>query len=133
MSKLAQQLQVVQSSKSQIQPIRCDFCGSDHPNGHCSYQNNSSEAKVNYMSNQGRQDDFYNNNNYQNNMSQGWKRNQNKGLGWKQDVGLSNRKASFQQQQPLYPPVKERLSKFKNTLEKFMKASLANQRIMKRQ
>jgi len=35
------------------------------------------------MSNQGRQSGFSNNNNYQNNMSQGWKSNQNEGFGWK--------------------------------------------------
>ena len=37
MAKLPQQLHVVHSSRSQIQPIRCDFCGGDHPNGHYSY------------------------------------------------------------------------------------------------
>jgi len=71
--------------------MRCDFCGSGHPNGHCSYQTNSSEAEVNYMNNQGRQCGFSNNNNYQNNMSQGWKSNQDQGFGWKQDVGPSNK------------------------------------------
>ena len=35
------------------------------------------------MSNQGRQSGFSNNNNYQNNMSQDWKSNQNQGFGWK--------------------------------------------------
>ena len=39
------QLYVVHSSQSQSQSIRCDFCEGDHPNGHCSYQNNSPEAK----------------------------------------------------------------------------------------
>jgi len=82
----------VQSFHNHTKPIRCD-----HPNGHCSYQNNSSEAKVNYMSNQERQDEFYNDNNYLNNMSQGLKSNQNQGFGWKQDVGSSNRRTSFQQ------------------------------------
>jgi len=45
MAKLPQQLYVVHSSQSQIQSIRCDFCGGDHPNGHCFYQNNSPEAE----------------------------------------------------------------------------------------
>jgi len=54
-SKLPQQLQVVQSSQSHTQLIRCDFCRGNRPNGHCSYQNNSSEVEINYMSNQGRQ------------------------------------------------------------------------------
>ena len=63
-SKLPQQLQVVKSSQSQTQPIQCDFCGGDDPNDHCSYQNNSSEGEVNYMSNQGRQGGFSNNKNY---------------------------------------------------------------------
>jgi len=43
-SKLPQQLQGVQFFQSQTQPIKCDFCKGDYPN--------SSEAEVNYMSNQ---------------------------------------------------------------------------------
>jgi len=35
--------------------MKCDFCGGDHPNGHCSFQNNSSEEKAHYIGNQGRQ------------------------------------------------------------------------------
>jgi len=37
MDNLPQQLHVVHSSQSQSQSIRCDFCGGDHPNGHCFY------------------------------------------------------------------------------------------------
>ena len=37
MDKFPEQLQVVQSFQSQSQPIRCDFCGGDHPNDDCSY------------------------------------------------------------------------------------------------
>jgi len=48
MAKLPQQLHVVHSCQSQSQPIRCDFCGGDHLNGHYFYQNNSLEAEVNY-------------------------------------------------------------------------------------
>jgi len=81
MAKLPQQLHVVHSSQSQNIPIRCDFYGGDHPNGHCSYQTNSPEDEVNYMGNQGRQGGF------SNNYSQGWKSNQNQNFGWKQDYG----------------------------------------------
>jgi len=60
--------------------MSCDFCGGNHPNGQCSYQNNHSQEEVNYMGNQGRQGGF--SGNYQNNnMSQGWVRNQNQGFG----------------------------------------------------
>jgi len=45
MAKLPQQLYVVHSSQSQSQSIKCDFCGGDHPNGHCSYHNNSPEPE----------------------------------------------------------------------------------------
>jgi len=55
MSKLPQQILVIQSSQSQNQSMRYDFCGGDNPNGHCSYQNNLSEEEVHYMGNQGRQ------------------------------------------------------------------------------
>jgi len=37
MAKLPQQLQVVQSSQNQSQPMSCDFCGDNHLNGQCSY------------------------------------------------------------------------------------------------
>jgi len=58
MSKLPQQLQVVQSSQNQIQSINCDLCGGEHPNGQCTYQNNPSHEEVHYMGNQGRQSGF---------------------------------------------------------------------------
>jgi len=45
MPNFPQQLHVVHSSQSQSQPIWCDFCEGDHPNGHCSYQNNSPEVR----------------------------------------------------------------------------------------
>jgi len=41
MTQLPQKLRVVQSLQSQNVPLRCDFFGGDHPNGHCSYQNNA--------------------------------------------------------------------------------------------
>jgi len=51
------------------------------------------------MDNRGRQGGFSKDNNYHNNMSQGWISNQNQCFGWKQDVGPSNRQvisAKFQ-------------------------------------
>ena len=45
MAKFPQQLHVVHTSQSQSQSIKYDFCGGDHPNGHCSYQNNSFEVE----------------------------------------------------------------------------------------
>lgn len=54
MSNLPKQLHVVQSSQGQNQAMKCDFCGGNHPNGHCSYQNHQVEEEVQYMSNQGR-------------------------------------------------------------------------------
>ena len=71
---LPQQLQVVHSYQSLIQFIKCNFCGGNHPNGHCSSQNNSSEEEVHYMGNQGRKGGFSNNNNH----PRGWRSNQNK-------------------------------------------------------
>jgi len=99
MAKLPQQLHVVHSSQSQSHPIRCDFCGGDHPNGHCSYQNNSPEAKVNYMGNQGREGGFFN-----------------------------NQGPFQQQQQPLYPSDTARLNKLEDTVEKFIKVIMASQK-----
>jgi len=49
MAKLSQQLYVVHSSQSQSQPIRCNFCGGDHPKRHCFYQNNSLEAENSFV------------------------------------------------------------------------------------
>ena len=45
MAKFPQQLYVVHSSQSQSQSIMCDFCGDDHPNGHCSYLKNSPKVE----------------------------------------------------------------------------------------
>jgi len=78
---LPEQLQVVHSSQSQSQSMKYDFCGGDHPNGHCSYQNNPPEEKVHYMGNPGRQGGF--SRNYQNNMPQQGRNTQNQGFGWK--------------------------------------------------
>jgi len=77
------------------------------------------------MNNQGRQGGFASN--YPNNMAQGWRNNPNQGFGWKQEAGSSNRQIPYQQQ-PHYPSIHERTSKLKDTFEKFMQASLSNQK-----
>jgi len=126
MTKFLQQLQVVQSSQNQSQSMSCDFCGGNYPNGQCSYQNNPSQEDVTYMGNQGRQGGF--SGNYQNNnMSQGWRGNQNQGFGWKQDVGSSNKQPPYHQQQQI-PSTHDRTTKLEETLEKFIQASMANQK-----
>ena len=76
------------------------------------------------MSNQGRPGNFSNNNNF----SQGRRNNQNQNFGWKQDDSPSNRQPSYQQQQQHYPSVHDRTTKLEDTLEKFMQASLTNQK-----
>jgi len=74
------------------------------------------------MGNQGRQGDF--SGNYQNNASQGWRNNQSQSFGWKQDAGPSN--TPYHQQQ--FPSTQDRTTKLEDTLEKFMQASMANQK-----
>jgi len=76
------------------------------------------------MGNQGRQGGFFGN--YHNNASQGWRNNQSQGFGWKQDAGPSNRQPPFQQQQ--FSSTQDRTTKLEDTLEKFMQASIANQK-----
>ena len=124
LANLPKQLHAVQNSQGQNQIMRCDFCGGNHLNGNCSYQNQSEEEAL-YMSNQGRQTGFQNN--YHNNMAPGWKNNLNQGIGWKQEVGPSNRQTPFQQHQN-FPTVHERTSKLEDTLEKFIQVSLSNQK-----
>jgi len=68
------------------------------------------------MNNQGRQGGF--SSNYPNNMAQGWRNNPNQGFGWKQETGSSNRQAPYQQQ-PHYPSIHERTSKFSMALSQF--------------
>ena len=112
MAKLMQNLHAVHSSQSQSIPIRCDFCGGDHPNGHCIYQTNSPKVEVNYMGNQS---------GFSNNYSQGWKNNQNQNFGWKQDYGSSNKQGPFQQQHPSnYPSMLETMTKVQDTLAKLV-------------
>ena len=103
MTKMPQQIQVVQVSQSQSQEIRCELCGCDHSNGHCAYQNNSFKEKDFYMENQGRQ---------------GERRNQNQ----------SFKQGTFQQHQPLYPSFQERISKLEEIIQKFTQTTLAHQK-----
>jgi len=46
MTRLPQQIQVVQVPQNQSQEIRCELCRGDHSNGHCAYQNNSFKKNV---------------------------------------------------------------------------------------
>jgi len=75
------------------------------------------------MRNQGRQGGFASN--FQNNnMSQGWRGNQNQGF------GASSRQPYFQQQQQQQSASTQDKAtiELKETLEKFMQASMANQK-----
>ncbi|BAT86827.1 hypothetical protein VIGAN_05014300, partial [Vigna angularis var. angularis] len=59
MAKLPQQLQAMQAQpQPHHQVMRCDFCGDNHPNGHCQSPSTSQPEEVNYMGNQGRQHFF---------------------------------------------------------------------------
>jgi len=60
-------------------------------------------------------------------MPQGWRNTQNQDFGWKQDACPSNRKPLYQQQQQ-FPSIHKRTNKLEDTLEKFMQASLSNQK-----
>jgi len=92
-ANLPKQLHAVQNSQGQNQVMRCDFCGGNHLNDNCFYQNQSEEETF-YMSNHGRQTGFQSN--YHNNMAPGWKNNVSQGAGWNQEVGPSNRQMIFQ-------------------------------------
>ena len=59
------------------------------------------------MSNQGRQGNFSNNNNF----SQGWRNNQNQNFGWKQDASPLNKQPPYQQRQQHYPFVHDKITK----------------------
>ncbi|KAF1868250.1 hypothetical protein Lal_00018770 [Lupinus albus] len=91
MSKLPQQLHVVQSAPSQQQVLRCDFCGDEHVTGHYSMSSNSREEEVQYINNLPPQDNFSNNPLYNGQFSQGWMGNQNQNYGLRPDSGPSNR------------------------------------------
>ena len=128
MAKLPQQLQAIQASQAvnyQAPLLRSDFCGGNHANGNCSQQTavGTTTEEVQYMGNSARQNGQQGN--FPNNAPQGWRNLPNQPWGWKQETGNSGRQPMFQQQQPtLY----ERTSKLEETLEKFIQASLTNQK-----
>ncbi|XP_019450616.1 PREDICTED: uncharacterized protein LOC109352889 [Lupinus angustifolius] len=93
MSKLPQQLNVVQTPSVHQQVLHYEFCGGDHVTGHCSMPTNIQAEEVQYVNNQPRQANLSNNPSFNNLFSQGWRGNQNENhnFGWRQDVGPSNR------------------------------------------
>ncbi|KAF1882736.1 hypothetical protein Lal_00002917, partial [Lupinus albus] len=64
--------------------------------------------------------------------AQGWRdnQNQNQNYNWRAESGPSNRQPPYQQpfQQSQHPPMHERQTKLEDTLEKFMQASMTNQK-----
>ncbi|XP_019420640.1 PREDICTED: uncharacterized protein LOC109330817 [Lupinus angustifolius] len=132
MSKLPQQLNAIQTPPIHQQVLRCEFCGGEHPIGHCSIPTTTPEEEVQYVTNQPRQRNFPNNPPYNNQFSQGWRGNpnQNQNYRWRQETGPSNRQPPFQPsyQQDTHPPLHERQTKLEETLEKFMQVSIANQK-----
>jgi len=127
MAKLPQQLQAIQASQAvncQTPVLRCDFCGGNHVNGNCSQQTavGTATEEVQYMANSGRQN--VQQENFSNNVPQGWRNPPNQPWGWKQETGNSGRQLMYQQQPTLY----ERTSKLEETLEKFVQTSQINQK-----
>ncbi|XP_020208550.1 uncharacterized protein LOC109793496 [Cajanus cajan] len=133
MAKIPQQLHAINSPPIQPNPpLRCDFCGGEHPNGYCA--TNSNEEEVNYLGNQPKGGNFnsrnYNTNNYMQG-NQGWRNNanSNQGYGWRNEAGPSNRPPQQpQQQQHVYPSMHERINKLEETLNQFMQVSMNNQK-----
>ncbi|CAL0334640.1 unnamed protein product [Lupinus luteus] len=136
MSKLPQQLNVVQTPPIHQQVLRCEYCGGDHVTGQCSMSMHQPEEEVQYVANQPRQGNFSNNPPFNNQYSQGWRgnqnqnQNQNQNYGWRQEAGPSNRPPPYQSsyQQGQHPPLHERQTKLEETLEKFMQVSMSNQK-----
>ncbi|XP_019455123.1 PREDICTED: uncharacterized protein LOC109356250 [Lupinus angustifolius] len=130
MSKLPQQLNVVQTPSVHQQVLHGEFCGGDHVTGHCSVHINTQAEEVQYVNKQPRQANFPNNPSFNNQFSQGWRgnQNQNQNFGWRQDAGPSNRPPPYQPsyQQIPHPPLHERWTKLEETLEKFMQVSISN-------
>ncbi|KAF1891446.1 hypothetical protein Lal_00017082 [Lupinus albus] len=132
MSKLPQQLHAAQSALGQQQVLRCEFCGGEHSTAHYAIQSNTHEEEVQYINNPPRQGNFPNNPTYNGQFSQGWRgnQNQNQNYGWMPESGSSKRQPPYQQpfQQTQHPPMHERQTKLEDTLEKFMQASMTNQK-----
>jgi len=73
------------------------------------------------MGNQERQGGF------SNNYFQGWRNNQNKKFGWKQDYSSSNKQGPFQQQhQSNYPFIPDRMNKVEDALSKIVSSQENN-------
>ncbi|XP_019462960.1 PREDICTED: uncharacterized protein LOC109361886 [Lupinus angustifolius] len=132
MTKLPQQLNVVQTPPVHQQVLCCEFCGGDHVSGHCSMHIHRPEEEVQYVNNPPHQGNFPNNPPFNNQFSQGWRgnQNQNHNFGWRQEAGPSNRQPPYQSsyQQGQHPPLHERQTKLEETLEKFMQVSISNQK-----
>ncbi|XP_019431425.1 PREDICTED: uncharacterized protein LOC109338606 [Lupinus angustifolius] len=132
MTKLPQQLNVVQTPPVHQQVLCCEYCGGDHVSGHCSMHSNRQEEEVQYVNNPPRQGNFPNNPSFNNQFSQGWRgnQNQNPNFRWRQEAGPSNRQPPYQSsyQQGQHPPMHERQTKLEETLEKFMQVSISNQK-----
>ncbi|XP_019457543.1 PREDICTED: uncharacterized protein LOC109357944 [Lupinus angustifolius] len=132
MSKLPQQLNVVQTPPVHQQVLCCEFCGGDHVTGYCSMHINRPEEEVQYVNNPPRQGNFPNNPPFNNQFSQGWRgnQNQNQNFGWRQEAGPSSRQPPYQSsyQQGQHPPLHEQQTKLEETLEKFMQVSISNQK-----
>ncbi|XP_017441057.1 uncharacterized protein LOC108346488 [Vigna angularis] len=119
MAKLPQQLQAMQAhAQPHHQVMICDFCGDNHPNGHCQVPSSSQPEEVNYMGNQARQNFF--NNPFLNPSNQGWRQAQ----------GASSSRNSYEPTQPAqhYPSQNDRTSKLEETLQMFMQQSIQNQK-----
>ncbi|XP_017428892.1 uncharacterized protein LOC108336962 [Vigna angularis] len=119
MSKLPQQCQAMQAhAQPHHQVMRCDFCGDNHPNGHCQVPSSSQPEEVNYMENQGRQNFF--NNPFPNPSNQGWRQAQ----------GASSSRNLYQPAQldQHYPSESDRTSQLEETLQMFMQQSIQNQK-----
>jgi hypothetical protein len=125
MSRLQQQMHLIKNFQShQVQ--RCDFCSGHHPNEHYFYPEQNQE-ELQYVNNKPRKGNFSNPNSYSNNFLQGWRGNHNQGYSLRQQASPSQRQPPYQHNQN-QPSTEQRMSKLEDTLEKFMQASLTNQK-----
>ena len=121
----------------QVQQIlRCDFCGGNHQNGHCSTPSDGQqEEKAHYLQNQARPQQNLQGS-YQgykggscSNQPYGW-RLQNSGPTNTSFVGPSNNSSGgFSNRGPQQHQAQlDRMSKMEDTLTQFMQVSIANQK-----
>lgn len=119
LSKLPKQLKEMHEASSKPQQVAfCELCTGDHPTGFCPPIN----EEVNYMGNQQRPTLYQGNQGYQ------CGNNSNYGQGWRQGAGSSNRPNQYHNfhQQPQNPPQPDITSKLEDTLNQFMRMSIAN-------